>query len=186
MPVMPPDRPASGAPLSSGTGAGCLVMPFLFVGMLAFGAAAVMLPLESFKAAYHGMSPQGWSTVQGTMLTSGGLGRSSRGSAVSLGVEYQYLAAGRKYRSQRLRFGNGIGFPNRPAAEAYARVHYPAGPVTVYYRTTSPDVAVLETGLHAGFVWWADALVAPLFCLGLCAGAGAMLWGVARGKAVFD
>ena len=154
---------------------GCFMTCLLLFGILISAAVTVLLPLENIEAIYYGWSTQGWSSTTGTIRTSGAEGVSRRGRAAHLHVEYQYSVQGQLYRSERLRFGRGIGFSDLKSGNDYTHAHYPAGPVQVYYRTKNPGIAVLEQGLHAGVVWWLEALVTPIFGLALCAGAITML-----------
>ena len=141
--------------------------PFILLG-----GAMAFIGVRDFIRARESVD---WPTVSGQVVHSQVTwsvsdGTNSRSTTYRADVLYDYKLSGRIYSSNRVAFGN---FSSNDPSDAQIIVdRYPARTlVEVHYDPQSPELAVLEAGVHGG-TYLALLLGAGFFALGC----GLLFW----------
>ncbi|MEO7995026.1 MAG: DUF3592 domain-containing protein [bacterium] len=143
-----------------GTPLGQLIVGFILVAVIVFGAWVLVRERQRADASTH------WPSVPGAIVTSE-LRAPAEGSSDDnyyVKVEYEYVVAGAHYTSEKLQFGGSNAFHDHDSAAAF-QDRYPDGdPVTAFYDPAQPSLSVLIPGTGAmGITFLAIAAGLGLF-----------------------
>jgi len=96
------------------------------------------------RGLWRGLQSMRWPRIQGVVK------RVSINMDNIVDVSYEYTVDGRRFLSDRVRFGGPRDFASARGATAYADRYQIGGKILVRYDPQSPDQSVLEPGLAFG------------------------------------
>jgi hypothetical protein len=137
---------------------GMVAIPFVIIALV-----FIFLALRNSRKASASRS---WPTTAGKVIASGIEPRRSRSGTSGYStsyypvVQYQYQVEGRTYMSNRITFGNEVGYGWTNMAQKQVDNYPPGSNVAVFYDPNDPAVAVLErTAGASSKIYWVIAII---------------------------
>lgn len=141
--------------------------------MLLFLIAGIAICLKGYFDLQEAMSSYSWLSTSGQIVSSQvkKVDRFKEAPSFYADIAYEYQVAGKKYRGERIFFGE-YGSGSEKEARSWVDKYRVGQTVTVYYHPRQPERAVLERGARfatfvlifiglifglvglGGFVWW--------------------------------